>query len=96
MTLLFVTVLRLGMGLGYANNRDFWRAMAPSGIVYRAGLSDVSCSFVTRSRSINWGRSAKFREVMSSLEDLVVRAAVILQKAVAPAATARGVFHCFA
>ncbi|HXJ79465.1 MAG TPA: hypothetical protein VMS64_12400 [Candidatus Methylomirabilis sp.] len=96
LTLLFVTVVRLGMGLGYANNGDFWRAMAPSGIVYRAGLSDRQIFFRDRQAFYQLGPSPLHPgEVMYSLEDLVVWAAMILQKALAPAATARGVFHLF-
>jgi hypothetical protein len=96
LTLLFVTLGRLGMGLGYANNGDFWRAMAPSGIVYRAGLSDRQIFFRDTQAFYQLGPlPADPIELTYSLEDLVVRGARVLETAVAPAAAARGVFHVF-
>ena len=89
--------LRLGMGLGYADNRDFWRAMAPSGIgAYRAGLSDVPVVLSGDTQPFyqlgplppNRSRSCPRSRIWWCGPP------VILEKAVVPAATARACSTC--
>jgi len=94
--LLAATVIRLGMGLGYANNGDFWRAFRASGITYRAGLAEDQTFWNHRQSTYQLSPLPENPLALTySPNDWVVRAGLAVQKWLAPSATARGVFHLF-